>query len=170
MCNWKVRVKIVFIQSIVSKSLSGFMSVLSKNAFKVCLLKQTYKWKHFKGLNKKYIIHCGINLTQLPFEKSRLKPQSLLHCVSYVFITIKSSFINYYNEKCDGRYDRKENKQSTAPNSNWPMMSVFLLSHNLQNYFLRLFFSNVNACVKPLPCWCDKPKYREEKIINLTVN
>ena len=128
------------------------------------------RMKRLKIFQGKNIIHCGINLTQLPFEKSRLKPQSLLHCVSYVFITIKSSFINYYNEKCDGRYDRKENKQSTAPNSNWPMMSVFLLSHNLQNYFLRLFFSNVNACVKPLPCWCDKPKYREEKIINLTVN
>ena len=74
--------------------------------------------KRLKTFQGKNIIHCGINLTQLPFEKSRWKPQSLLHCVSYVFITIKSSFINYYNEKCDGRYDRKENKQSTAPNSN----------------------------------------------------
>ena len=49
--------------------------------------------KRLKIFQGKNIIHCGINLTQLPFEKSRLKPRSLLHCVSYVFITIKSSFI-----------------------------------------------------------------------------
>ena len=67
--------------------------------------------KRLKIFQGKNIIHCGINLTQLPFEKSRLKPQSLLHCaVMYLLQSSHRSLTTTTKNEMGDTIGRKTNK------------------------------------------------------------